>query len=95
MVDGLGDPEVSFEQFISHINSYFDQRNTPEGLRSIFNLYDTKGKGVLTRQDIERLNVEMELGFQRWHIEELFEKASDDGVKITANKFESFMFRNF
>ena len=95
MVEGLGDPEVTFEQFITHINQYYDQRNSPEGLRRIFSLYDQRGKGVLTRQDFERLNIEMELGFQQWHIEELFEKASDDGVKITAHKFEVFMFRNF
>ena len=56
MIDELGDVEMHFEKFMRHVNDYYNQRNTSEGIERIFKLFDNEQTGVLTRDDIYRIS---------------------------------------
>lgn len=93
VVDTL-DVEMRFDTFMKHVNDYYSQKSTSEGLQRIFSLFDNKGRGLLTRKEIERLNIELEVHLTVEEIEELFIKASQDGITISMKDFETFMYVN-
>lgn len=43
------DAEMQFETFMRHMNEYYSERNSSQGIQRIFRLFDNNGQGLLTK----------------------------------------------
>ena len=57
-------------------------------MRAIFLLYDKQDAGKLTKSDFLRISNELNLNLTRDRIEDIFERASEDGQYITFDDFK-------
>ena len=48
-----GTDGITFDEFIQYAAYFFSQRHEEEGLKYIFQLYDTEKKGYLTKQEFQ------------------------------------------
>eukprot|EP00353_Schmidingerella_taraikaensis_P014158 CAMPEP_0185583192 /NCGR_PEP_ID=MMETSP0434-20130131/21372_1 /TAXON_ID=626734 ORGANISM="Favella taraikaensis, Strain Fe Narragansett Bay" /NCGR_SAMPLE_ID=MMETSP0434 /ASSEMBLY_ACC=CAM_ASM_000379 /LENGTH=166 /DNA_ID=CAMNT_0028202203 /DNA_START=6 /DNA_END=506 /DNA_ORIENTATION=- len=80
---------LTFEEFLDLAATYFNKRDTHEGLSRIFKLFDNTERGRLTKKDMRRISNELDLYLKSEEIELIFSRASTDGEYIT---LEDFMF---
>ena len=52
---------ITFEEFVDHVAFFFTQRHHEEGLKHIFELYDTEQKGYLDIYGLQRVCEELEI----------------------------------
>jgi Ca2+-binding EF-hand superfamily protein len=84
---------VTFDQFMTLVNTYYGDRYSEEGIRHIFDLFDEDGDGVITRDAFRKLALDLGVAVDRRELDDIFYKASSDARVITYKDFEVFMKR--
>ena len=56
-----GSEGITFEEFINNCAFFFTQRHHDEGLRYIFELYDTEKKGKIDIYALQRICIDLEM----------------------------------
>ena len=92
MVKSLSNPEnnelgLTFDEFLDAAATFFNQRESHEGLSRIFKLFDNQESGRLTKQDMRRISNELDLYLKTEEIDLIFSRAATDGEFITLDDF--------
>lgn len=82
---------LTFEEFLDQATDFFNQLHTVEGVERVFSLFDTKGQGVLTATDLQRISNESDLYLTSEQVNLIMQRASIDGQSITLADFEYIM----
>ena len=86
-----GNEKLTFNDFVEYSMFFFSQKQQEEGLKYIFQLFDTENKGKIDRIQFDRACVQCGLNLKKEHIDEVFWKASFDGKFIHFSEFVFFM----
>ena len=76
---------ISFFQFIEEINDKLDDKETPEGLRRIFDLF-SEGTDVIKKENVAKEYDDPEL-------HEALDRCAKNATNLTFDEFESIMTR--
>ena len=68
------------------------ERDTKEGLNTIFNLFiDDPDKGTITFDTFRRICNELDIGLSDLQLKEILEAATNNGNEITFKEFQEYM----
>ena len=89
----LSDREkCSWPKFAHFVNERMTDRETKEGLSTIFNLFiDDPDKGTITFETFRRLCNEIDCGLSEQQLSEILQAATNNGNEITFKEFEEYM----
>jgi Ca2+-binding EF-hand superfamily protein len=84
--------KCSWPKFAYFANKRMTERNTKEGLSTIFNLFiDNPDKGTITFETFKRICNEIDCGLSDLQLKEILEKATNNGNEITFKEFQEYM----
>ena len=84
--------KCSWPKFAYFANKRMTERNTKEGLSTIFNLFiDNPDKGTITFETFRRICNEIDCGLSDLQLKEILEKATNNGNEITFKEFQEYM----
>lgn len=85
--------KCSWPKFAYFANARMTERDTKEGLSTIFNLFiDNPDKGTITFETFKRICNEIDCGLSELQLKEILEKATNNGDEITFKEFQEYMF---
>lgn len=85
--------KCSWPKFAYFANARMTERDTKEGLSTIFNLFiDNPDKGTITFETFRRICNEIDCGLSDLQLKEILEKATNNGEEITFKEFQEYMF---
>ena len=85
--------KCSWPKFAYFANARMTERDTKEGLSTIFNLFiDNPDKGTITFETFRRICNEIDCGLSDLQLKEILEKATNNGDEITFKEFQEYMF---
>ena len=85
--------KCSWPKFAYFANARMTERDTKEGLSTIFNLFiDNPDKGTITFETFRRICNEIDCGLSDLQLKEILEKATNNGNEITFKEFQEYMF---
>jgi len=85
--------KCSWPKFAYFANARMTERDTKEGLGTIFNLFiDNPDKGTITFETFKRICNEIDCGLSELQLKEILEKATNNGDEITFKEFQEYMF---
>ena len=89
----LSDRETcSWPKFAYFVNSKMTDRQSREGLKTIFNLFiDNPDKNTINFDTFKKICKEIECEFSEKQLKEIFEIAASNGNEITFKEFEEYM----
>ena len=89
----LADREkCSWPKFAYQVNKRMTDRQSREGLRTIFNLFiDNPDKNTITFDTFKKICNEIECGLNEHQLEDIFKIAASNGNEITFKEFEEYM----
>ena len=89
----LSDREkCSWPKFAHFVNERMTDRETKEGLSTIFNLFiDDPDKGTITFETFRRLCNEIDCGLSEQQLSEILQAATNNGNEITFKECEEYM----
>ena len=89
----LADREkCSWPKFAYQVNLKMTDRQSREGLRTIFNLFiDDPDKGTITFETFKNICNEIECGLSEEQLNDIFKIAASNGNEITFKEFEEYM----
>ena len=93
IIKDLSDREkCSWPKFAYEVNKRMTDRQSREGLRTIFNLFiDNPDKGTITFDTFKKICYEIECGLSEQELNDIFKIAASDGDEITFKEFEEYM----
>ena len=93
IIKELSDKEkCSWPKFAYYVNMKMTDRQSREGLKTIFNLFiDNPDKGTITFDTFKKICKEIECEFSEKQLKEIFEIAASNGMEITFKEFEEYM----
>ena len=92
----LSDKEkCSWPKFASFVNARMTDRETKEGLNSIFNLFiDDPNKGTISFETFKKICSEIDCGLSEKELYEIVKASTDNGEEITFKEFQEYMTMN-
>ena len=85
--------KCSWPKFAYFANARMTERDTKEGLSTIFNLFiDNPDKGTITFETFRRICNEIDCGLSDLQLKEILEKPTNNGDEITFKEFQEYMF---
>ena len=89
----LADREkCSWPKFAYQVNKRMTDRQSREGLRTIFNLFiDNPDKNTITFETFKKICNEIECGLSEQQLNDIFKIAASNGDEITFKEFEEYM----
>ena len=85
--------KCSWPKFAYFANARMTERDTKEGLSTIFNLFiDNPDKGTITFETFRRICNEIDCGLSDLQLKEILEKSTNNGDEITFKEFQEYMF---
>ena len=89
----LADREkCSWPKFAYQVNKRMTDRQSKEGLRTIFNLFiDNPDKNTITFETFKKICNEIECGLSEQQLIDIFKIAASNGDEITFKEFEEYM----
>ena len=81
---------VSFFQFIEEINDKLDDKETPDGLRRIFDLF-SEGTDVIKKENVVEICEQIGKEYDDPELHEALERCSKNSTTLTFEEFESIM----
>ena len=81
---------VSFFQFIEEINDKLDDKETPDGLRRIFDLF-SEGTDVIKKENVVEICEQIGKEYDDPELHEALERCSKNATTLTFEEFESIM----
>ena len=89
----LADREkCSWPKFAYQVNKKMTDRQSREGLRTIFDLFiDDPDKGTITFETFKKICNEIECGLSEQQLNDIFKIAASNGNEITFKEFEEYM----
>ena len=93
IIKDLSDKEkCSWPKFAYEVNKRMTDRQSREGLRTIFNLFiDNPDKGTITFDTFKKICYEIECGLSEQELNDIFKIAASNGDEITFKEFEEYM----
>ena len=93
IIKELSDREkCSWPKFAYEVNKRMTDRQSREGLRTIFNLFiDNPDKGTITFDTFKKICYEIECGLSEQELNDIFKIAASNGDEITFKEFEEYM----
>ena len=93
IIKDLSDREkCSWPKFAYEANKRMTDRQSREGLRTIFNLFiDNPDKGTITFDTFKKICYEIECGLSEQELNDIFKIAASNGDEITFKEFEEYM----
>ena len=93
ILKSLADKEkCSWPKFAYQVNLRMTDRQSREGLRTIFNLFiDNPDKNTITFDTFKKICNEIECGLNEHQLEDIFKIAASNGNEITFKEFEEYM----
>ena len=93
IIKDLSDREkCSWPKFAYEVNKRMTDRQSKEGLRTIFNLFiDNPDKGTITFDTFKKICYEIECGLSEQELNDIFKIAASNGDEITFKEFEEYM----
>lgn len=93
IIKDLSDREkCSWPKFAFEVNKRMTDRQSREGLRTIFNLFiDNPDKGTITFDTFKKICYEIECGLSEQELNDIFKIAASNGDEITFKEFEEYM----
>ena len=83
---------ISFFQFIEEINDKLDDKETPEGLRRIFDLF-SEGTDVIKKENVIEICEQIGKEYDDPELHEALDKRDKNATTLTFDEFESIMTR--
>ena len=84
--------KCSWPKFAYQVNLKMTDRQSREGLRTIFNLFiDDPDKNTITFETFKKICYEIECGLSEKELNDIFLVATNNGNEITFKEFEEFM----
>ena len=92
----LSDKEkCSWPKFASFVNARMTDRETKEGLNTIFNLFiDDPNKGTISFETFKKICSEIDCGLSEKELYEIVKASTANGEEITFKEFQEYMTRN-
>ena len=92
----LSDKEkCSWPKFASFVNARMTDRETKEGLNSIFNLFiDDPNKGTISFETFKKICSEIDCGLSEKELSEIVKASTANGEEITFKEFQEYMTMN-
>ena len=83
---------VSFFQFIEEINDKLDDKETPEGLRRIFDLF-SEGTDIIKKENVIEICGQIAKEYDDPELHEALDRCAKNATTLTFDEFESIMTR--
>ena len=83
---------ISFFQFIEEINDKLDDKETPEGLRRIFDLF-SEGTDVIKKENVVDICSQIAKEYDDPELHEALDRCAKNATNLTFDEFESIMTR--
>ena len=84
--------KCSWPKFAYYANMRMTDRQSKEGLRTIFDLFiDNPDKNTITFETFKKICKEIECGLNEKQLNDIFQIATSNGNEITFKEFEEFM----
>ena len=84
--------KCSWPKFAYYVNLKMTDRQSREGLKTIFDLFiDNPEKGTITFDTFKKICKEIECELSEKQLKEIFENAASNGMEITFKEFEEYM----
>ena len=92
----LSDKEkCSWPKFASFVNARMTDRETKEGLNTIFNLFiDDPNKGTISFETFKKICSEIDCGLSEKELYEIVKASTANGEEITFKEFQEYMTMN-
>ena len=82
----------SWEKFATYANARMTDRETKEGLSTIFNLFiDNPDKGTINFETFKKICSEVDAGLSDQQLSDILEAATNNGNEITFKEFQEYM----
>ena len=81
---------ISFFQFIEEINDKLDDKETPEGLRRIFDLF-SEGTDIIKKENVIEICQQIGKEYDDPELHEALDRCAKNAVTLTFDEFESIM----
>ena len=93
IIKDLADREkCSWPKFAYQVNKKMTDRQSREGLRTIFDLFiDNPDKNTITFDTFKKICNEIECGLSEQQLNDIFKIAASNGDEITFKEFEEYM----
>ena len=93
IIKDLADREkCSWPKFAYQVNKKMTDRQSREGLRTIFDLFiDNPDKNTITFETFKKICNEIECGLSEQQLNDIFKIAASNGDEITFKEFEEYM----
>ena len=83
---------VSFFQFIEEINDKLDDKETPEGLRRIFDLF-SEGTDIIKKENVVDICEQIAKEYDDPELHEALDRCAKNATTLTFDEFEAIMTR--
>ena len=83
--------EVDFDDFLDSISNKLGNRETPDGINRIFDLFDEEKKGVISLNNLKKVAKELGETMTDEELNEMLSRASSNGEQITREDFYNIM----
>ncbi|EGR34017.1 hypothetical protein IMG5_027150 [Ichthyophthirius multifiliis] len=84
-------PEIEFEQFLDAITSKLGDKESRDGINKIFELFDDDHSGNINLTNLKRVAKELGETMTPEELQEMLERASQNGKEITPEDFYQIM----
>ena len=82
----------SWPKFATFANAKMSDRESKEGLSTIFNMFiDDPNKGTISFDTFKKLCLEIDSGLSEKELSEIFKAATSNGKELTFKEFQEFM----
>ena len=81
---------VSFFQFIEEINDKLDDKETPEGLRRIFDLF-SEGTDIIKKENVVDICGQIAKEYDDPELHEALDRCAKNATTLTFEEFENIM----
>lgn len=83
--------EVDFDDFLDSIGNKLGNRETPEGINRIFDLFDEEKKGVISLKNLKKVAKELGESMTDEELQEMLSRAASNGEEISREDFYNIM----
>ena len=93
IIKDLSDREkCSWPKFASFVNARMTDRETKDGLNTIFNLFiDDPNKGTITFETFKKICNEIDCGLSEQELYDILKASTANGEEITFKEFQEYM----
>lgn len=86
-----GTSGMTFQELLNYSAYFFSQRQSEEGLKYVFELFDPERRGFLDRKQLDSAFSYAGINLEQKQLNDIFAKASSDGKVLKFSEFAFFM----